>query len=274
MGHASLARMAAGRNPNDDLIGTRRGPTILKDRNETHAQLSPIKGILLAPSWRSPIYKFNESGREIVIDVTTSVAPGLPPHQIIKHEFIPLLRRHERTRILDFGAGALRHTFPLLRAGFEVCAVEFETTFGRPTSHRALQRARKNANFTTLIWPHEFLRDKRRFDAAILAFVLQTMPRAEERPAALRAISDKLVRDGYLLYMARYGQITPHMKAHKVSDGYFTWPKRAQHSFYREFGTEETHAMMKRRKLQRLRTWSARGTEQVFLYGKPSGKWI
>lgn len=228
----------------------------------------------MAPSWKSPIYRFRDSGPEVVIDVTTSVSPGLPPHQIIRREFIPLLGQRESIRVLDFGAGALRHTLPLLRAGFEVCAVEFERTFTRPASSRALARARKNSNFTTLIWPHEFLRDRRRFDAAILAFVIQTMPRPDERAVALRAISEKLVRDGYLLYMARYGQITAGMRLHRVGDGFFTWPKRSEHSFYREFGTEETHRMMKRRKLKRLRSWSARGTEQVFLYGKPSSKWI
>lgn len=230
--------------------------------------------ISLTRKWESPTYRFRVAGREIVIDVTTSVSPGLPPHQIIRQEFIPLLRRHERTRILDFGAGALRHTFPLLRAGFEVCAVEFERTFSRPTASKALARARKNSHFTTLIWPHDFLRDRRRFDAAIVSFVIQTMPRPNERRIALKAISEKLVRDGYLLYMARYGQITSAMKATKLSDGFFTWPKRSEHAFYREFATEETHSMMKRCKLKYLRNWSARGTEQVLLYGKPSSKWI
>jgi 2-polyprenyl-3-methyl-5-hydroxy-6-metoxy-1,4-benzoquinol methylase len=230
----------------------------------------------LAPSWKTPIYKFRGSGREIVIDVTTSVAPGLPPHQVIEQEFIPFLKRHKKTRVLDFGAGALRHTFPLLRAGFEVCAVEFEATFTRPTSHKALEKARRHANFTTLIWPHDFLRDRRRFDAAILAFVLQTMPRPDERRAVLRAISDKLLRDGYLLHMARYGQITPQIKRKSVGDGYFMWPKRATHSFYREFTTEETHKLMSRwpLKFKHLRSWSARGTEQILLYGKPSSTWI
>lgn len=229
----------------------------------------------MAPGWKTPIYKFN-SGR-IVIDVTASIAPGLPPHQILKQKFIPLLQQSGRAiRVLDFGAGALRHTFPLLRAGFEVCAVEFEAAFERPTSQKALAKARRSANFTTLIWPHDFLRTSRKFDAAILAFVLQTMPRPEERNAVLKGISEKLTQDGYLLYMSRFGQITPEMKRNTVSDGYFMWPTRALHSFYREFSSDETQEMITGRplKLERLRSWSARGTEQVFLYGKPRSTWI
>jgi len=62
--------------------------------------------------------------------------------------------------------------------------------------------------------------------------------------------------------------------AHRVTDGYYKWPEREQHSFYREFTTEETHDFMKRFRLKRVKSLSARGTDQIFLYAKGSAKWI
>jgi len=229
----------------------------------------------VAIKWKTPVYKLSRWGKRVEIDVTTSISPGLSPHQIVKNEFIPFLQRKGNVqKILDFGAGALRHTFPLLKAGFEVCAVEFEEAFTRPTGKKALAKARRNPNFTTLIWPRDFLSSSRKFDAAILAFVMQTMPVPRERMAVISAINKKLTSDGYLLYMSRYGQISTDMNKNKISDGYFMWPSRTVHSFYREFSTEETHEIMKAKKFMKLRYWSARGTEQVFLYGKGKSTWI
>ena len=90
----------------------------------------------------------------------------------------------------------------------------------------------------------------------------------------LKSLNKKLRNDGYVLYLSRYGQITREMEKNRIGDGYYMWPTRDVHSFYREFTTEETHNMMERRKFQSLRNWSARGTEQVLLYGKGSSTWI
>jgi len=230
----------------------------------------------MARLWQKPIYPLkSKSGKNIVIDVTTSVSLGLPPHQVVKKELIPFLKRKDSVeRILDFGAGALRHTLPLLKAGFQVCVVEFEDTFKNPISEKALKEARKNANFSTLIWPHQFLKDKRKFDVALLCFVLQTMPIPSERITVLRYIYKKLRSDGCLFYTSRYGQISEPMKQHRTNDGFYMWPNRKCHSFYREFTTEETHKMTERLKFHRLRSFSKRGTEQIFLYGKGKGTWI
>src|SRR5205814_1256520 len=125
----------------------------------------------MPPKWESPLYKLKAATRkDVVIDVTTSVAPGLRAHKVLKESIIPWFRARGVRSVLDFGAGALRHTFPLLRAGFEVCAVEFKETFARPVCAAKKARAEKNANFSALIWPAEFLGDRRRFDAALVCF--------------------------------------------------------------------------------------------------------
>lgn len=230
----------------------------------------------MAKPWKTPIYSLRAgSGKIVTIDVTTSVSASLPPSQVLSSDAIPFFKKRGVSRIVDFGAGALRHTFPLLEAGFEVCAVEFEAGFRRPTCAAALERAKEYATFSSMIWPHDFFSNRQKFDAALLCYVLQTMPIPEERQLVLKTLYKKLESDSYLLYMSRFNQLTPGIKkAQAVSDGYFMWPKRAQHSFYREFATQETHDLFERYRLRRIRSLSQRGTDQMFLYAKGSAEWI
>lgn len=199
--------------------------------------------------WKTPFYNLNAAnGKKVIIDVTTSVSPGLPPSKVLTEIMVPFFLANRVRSIVDFGAGALRHTLPLLAAGFDVYAVEFELGFQRPVCAAALNEARRYANFTELIWPHDFLSSSTRFDAALLCYVLQTMPMPKERDKVLNALKRKLKAESYLLYMSRYNQgagtISPNQR---VSDGFFMWPKRDQHSFYREFATADTHEMFRKR---------------------------
>lgn len=225
--------------------------------------------------WETPLYSLqSEKGKQVVIDVTTSVAPGLQPNKLVRETFIPFLKARNVRTVLDFGAGALRHAFPLLKAGFEVCAVDFEAGFQRPVCAKALARAKRYSNFSALIWPKDFIDDTRRFDAALVCYVLQTMPLSKERDIVLKRIYKKLRNDAYLLYMSRYNQVQGSDSQHRVNDGYYKWPDRERHSFYREFTTEETHKMMARFGFKRLRSLSERGTDQVTLYGSGKSTWV
>ena len=226
------------------------------------------------PRFASPYYALeSRTGKKVTIDVTSSVSPGLPHHGIVADKVVPWLKERGARRILDFGAGALRHSFPFLKAGFEVCAVEFEETFSRPTCAAKRQLAEKSGNFSTLLWPRDFLSDRRRFDAALLCYVLQTMPKENERKVVIREIAKRLTDDGYLLYMSRYGQLLPEDPKHRVEDGYYRSPDREYQSFYREFTPEETQEMFGRH-FKRIRSLGVRGTEQIFLYTHGSGSWI
>jgi len=224
--------------------------------------------------WEKPIYRLmSKRGKPIFIDVTTSVSPGLPPNKAIRG-LIKFFRNRNINKIVDFGAGALRHTFPLLNAGFQVCAVEFEENFLRPICKEALTKATDHPNFSRLIYPRDFIRDRRRFDAALLCYVFQVMPLKHEREKVLKHLSEKLADDAYLLYMSRYNQTEGALPEHRVEDGYYKWPEREHHSFYREFTTEETHETMERFHFKRVKSFSQRGNDQIFLYAKGTATWI
>jgi hypothetical protein len=230
----------------------------------------------VAKLWASPLYKLSTpAGRDVVIDVTSSASAGLDPNSIVTDVMVPFLKDRGVRTILDFGAGALRHTLPLLKAGFEVCAVEFERGFDRDVAAEARRRAERDGRFTSLVWPQDYLASGRRFDAALLCYVLQTMPIPRERFVVLKSLAKKLKRDSYVLYMSRYNQGADRIaKKQRVSDGFFMWPRREEHSFYREFGTPDTHEMFRKRGFHYIRNLSQRGTDQVFLYAKGSASWV
>ena len=228
----------------------------------------------MAKIWQKPLYELTaKNGKKIIVDVTSSVSPGLPPNKVIT-SLIDFLKQKGVETIIDFGAGALRHVFPLLEADFQVCAVEFDENFAKPVCAKALADAGKHPNFCTLMYPKDFIRDDRKFDAALLCYVLQTMPIPQEREQVLKHLYKKLQEDAYLLYMSRFNQLEGTSNAHRVSDGFYKWPDREHHSFYREFTTEETHNMMKNIRFKRVRSLSERGTDQIFLYAKGGATWI
>jgi len=229
----------------------------------------------LAALWKSPIYRLtSRSGEAITVDVTTSINPALQANAVFTEIIIPLFLERGVKRVVDFGAGALRNTIPLLPAGFDVCAVEFEQAFARPVCREARAAAEQYQNFTALVWPDAYLNDRRKFDAALLCYVLQTMPMPTERRRVLRSLKKKLAGDAYVVYMSRYNQFRGKINPRQgVSDGYYMWPRRAEHSFYREFETQDTHDMFGKYGFRSLRSLSQRGTEQMFLYGRGDASW-
>jgi hypothetical protein len=224
--------------------------------------------------WKEPYYNLKDhKGVKRIIDVTSSVSPGLPPNQLTDR-IVDLFKRKGVQTIVDFGAGAFRHTLPFLDAGFQVCAVEFEQALRLKEGGNALAKAQQNPNFSKLIWPKDFKRDGRLFDAALLIYVIQTMPVPKERSTVLKYLFKKLKRDAYVFYMSRYNQVGALGSDRRISDGFFMYPKRSMHSFYRDFTAEETHALFGKHRFRRDRSLSERGTDQAYLYVKGKATWV
>ncbi len=222
--------------------------------------------------WESPIYKLKAAnGKYIFIDVTTSCSPGLVQNLVIE-EIAQFFKRRGVKNILDIGAGSLRHTFPLLRKGFQVCAVEFKGQFKRPICKKALKRANRSPNFSSLMFPDKFIKDKHTFDAAIISFVIPTMPKDKERQKLLKLIKKKLRKKSYIFWMSQYGKQGNVLGlGNRVKDGWFLWPKRKYHSFYTEFKNEEIDEMFRKIKYTRIRSLSKRGCDQFRLYRSMGG---
>jgi len=362
----------------------------------------------MANLWNSPLYTLiAKNGKKVIIDVTSSVSAGLRPSKVI-FQMIDFFKEKGVERIVDFGAGSLRHTFPLLKAGFIVCAVEFKEQFMEHTVFKITKRSLKNLksegmpdkalnslemiqnkeiagkerflsilklmigekhtenyklsilkhstkfkiskdsrkelkkdgvpknvlkklgsvknkvitgkqeflntlkrtigekqtikykskiikhslqreskrvcieayekaskypNFFTLTYPNDFVNDERKFDAALLCYVFQTMPEEKERKTVLNILYDKLEGDCYLLWMSRYEDLSKIPENQQLGDGHFKYPDRKYHSFNTQFKTDDIHNMMRKIKwpwkgYRRLRSMRIKGEDQTFIYTK------
>lgn len=183
-----------------------------------------------------PFYKLkNKNGKYIYIDITTSCASQLKANNAL-YKAIEIFKKKNVESILDFGAGCLRHVFPLLEKGFRVYAVEFKNQFEKANFKKKLESAQRSKNFSLLIFPNPFIYDTTKFDAVILAFVLQIMPQPKERKELLKIIKSKMNENGLILWMSQYGKYKHVQKEeNKVKDGWYFNPKRKYRSFYTEF---------------------------------------
>ena len=234
------------------------------------------------PLWEKPLYRLKtKKGKEVVIDVTLSVNPNLGPNKAIE-EVMAFFQRSNVSTVLDFGAGALRHTIPLLKKGFKVCAVDFAEQYSTDAAKRVCRERRllaeANPNFSALVYPCDFVSDSRRFDAALLLYTFHGMPLERERKRVLRLLHKKLHPRSFVVWMSRYDRIKLP-KDQQVEDGYYRNVRTKRHSFYREWKTAEIHKMMAevgyKMSFHHLRSLGAGGRDQIFVYSKKKNEvWL
>jgi hypothetical protein len=201
-------------------------------------------------------------GEKVTIDVTNSISSGLKPNSGLLDYLVPWMKERGYDRVLDFGAGALRHTIPLLKAGIQVVAVEYERAYQRPKAKEYLEEARQYDGFTELIWPHEFLKSKIRYNVALLIYVLQVIPIKVERDIVLDAIGERFAKTGpkRLFYSSRYGEAG----GLRYNDGWVKGVGDNDRTFYTEWKAAETDKMFKSHGYQRSGMYE--GASQAFIY--------
>jgi hypothetical protein len=224
--------------------------------------------------WESPIYQMKNCKNETIqIDVTSSCAPNLGPNKVI-FDIVKYFKDHDVEKIIDFGAGVFRHTKPFVDAHFNVWAVEFEKQYETPMSLLKRQEIENNPNFYLLMFPDQFLRSKNKYDAAILAFVLPTMPKPNERKKLLEYLRDCLKSKSYIFWMSQYGKYSEVQKdENKVGDGWYLQPKRKFHSFYTEFKNKDIDDLMASIGYEMIKYLGTSGHDQFRLYAKGGLKW-
>ncbi len=220
--------------------------------------------------FESPQYNITTKGGEkLTIDVTNSISAGLPANAGLISHLVTWKKKTGASRLLDFGAGALRHTLPLLRAGFEVTAVEYAKAYERPRAAEFKETAERHNGFTRLMWPHDFVKSSHKYDAALLTFVLQVVPTKVDREAILRAIADRLDKNGHkrVYYASRVGEARSLEDDMIYNDGWVRGRGINDRTFYTEWTASETDEFFKQAGFARAGTYS--GASQGFIYELP-----
>jgi len=161
-----------------------------------------------------------------------------------------------------------------LRAGFEVTAVEYENAFKRPVAAKNCTAAKRFRHFNDLVWPHDFLRSKEKYDLVLLVFVLQTIPEKKERDAILQEIAKKLDRRGprRMYYASRFGDKLDSDKPHAFKDGWIRKLDQKHQTFYTEWTPGETEKFMEKRRFERIGGYSGASQSYIFEY-EPRNVW-
>jgi SAM-dependent methyltransferase len=147
-------------------------------------------------------------------------------------------------RILDFGAGKLRHTVPLLELGHQVTAVDYRDLFDRPSDQvkENLAIAKTHGNrFGQLVYPSDFVAlNDRQFDLVLLINVLNIMPDPLERLFVIEHCGKRLrANQGHVLIFCQHGdsdQIAAAADA--VTDGGCTEGK-GRKTFYKDYNDRD-----------------------------------
>jgi len=205
------------------------------------------------------------------LTVTQSISSGLSINAGLVAHLSSWMKERGFNRILDFGAGALRHTLAFLNEGFEVTAVEYKEAFSRPKAKENLQIARTKDGFSELIWPKDFIHSKQKYDVALLIFVIQVVPFKTDRNRILDEIKKKLDNNGpkRLYYASRFGEGRKLSDEVRFNDGWILGLKKSTQSFYTDWNAATTHKMMKKKGFFHAGNYS--GASQPFIYDLKPG---
>src|ERR1051326_1839454 len=226
----------------------------------------------MAKRFSSPIYNVTiSSGERVAIDVTNSISSGLDPNQGLIDEVVAWMTSRGYKRVLDFGAGALRHSLPLLKKGFEVIAVEYERAYQRPKAKVMRAQAEGYDGFTELVWPNDFLKCDLKYVVALLVYVLQVIPVKKERDIVLSAIADRFDRNGpkRLYYASRFGEARTLPDDTKYNDGWVRGVGVNDRSFYTEWNAANTDKFFKSCGYERAGSYV--GATQPYIYDYQPG---
>jgi 2-polyprenyl-3-methyl-5-hydroxy-6-metoxy-1,4-benzoquinol methylase len=204
--------------------------------------------------WQSPLYIFKASHGldktddiEILVDVTWSSKPTRPQMspalEAVLHRTFDHLDRSS-LKILDFGAGKLRHTVPLLEKGYTVDAVDYRSLYIKPSPEirKNLSRVQQFGDrFKQVIYPTEFAKRQVEYDLILLINVLNIMPEPLERYFVLHKCNENLSKGGHLLWFCQFGDAL-QLEAtsdYRITDGGCT-SKKGRKTFYKDYNDRKS----------------------------------
>lgn len=195
-----------------------------------------------------PIYKLagfdGKKKQEIVIDVTRSAQPFTVPGEPLKSVLEKVLRNKKLgiSDVVEFGAGKLKNVPFLLKQGVRVTAVEFEENTRSPVARRNLEKSQAYGAKFRFMTPGHFTSDGSKFDLALLANVIQTVPLKSERVEIMQLMNEKLRKGKFLLWFAmkehqRY--VSRRNSGKTCEDGVWLGDGQSFHTFYKYHSPEE-----------------------------------
>jgi len=231
--------------------------------------------------WKSPLYLYRKivglnKIKEIIINMTwsaipTRAEPAPALENVLRKVFQYMSKRNATFKILDFGAGKLRHTDLLLKANHKVTAVEYPQLFLHPSEQiqNFLDFVENHDKFGGLFAPSDFISSKKNsYDLILLINVLNIIPELLDRLFILELCNKKLDKNKYLLWFTQYGDEDQRKSTcESLTDGGCTTAK-SRRTFYTEFDFTTINLIMGISGFKRINENYESGHNQAWLYKK------
>jgi len=178
--------------------------------------------------------------RHICVKTENSVPSQMLPPLCI-HPFIQSCSHWKVRTLADVGAGRLRSAIPLLRRGFDVCAVETDVQLSRIEDLISDINRRAIGARLTCMSIEEFSSSRLMLDGAISICVLHTIPDTQTRKGILLAIRRNVKAGGHVLVDVPFGEPYYRKKMTKdrsYRDG-FLMGRESCMTFYKDYQEEE-----------------------------------
>lgn len=190
--------------------------------------------------------QYRRKGRTIRIALTRSAPIQIKPFPRIG-ELCTHWREKGYCTVVEVGCGRLRNALVLVKH-FRLWVTDFPEVLSGAVVKRRLERLTAHDNFMGFLTPKQFAKRRLNADAAVLAFVLHTLPTTRMRTALVRnAIRNTraphetfvAVPNGEHYYRQRM------RKGNQLQDGYFYDAGRGYSTFYREYSAADIDGFMK-----------------------------
>lgn len=191
------------------------------------------------------ILKYKKNEEDIIFDLTKSAPNQIKPFPRIE-DLCKYWLSKDYKELIDVGCGQLRNSLVLINY-FRLWVCEFPILLRRPTVNQRLAFLRENKNFLGIIDPTEFRKGGLTADAAVLAYIIHTLPELQMRIELIESVIKNTkaphemfiaVPNGECYYRRRMGM------QNKFNDGHFFVSGSEHKTFYREYTSKQLDRFM------------------------------
>jgi len=189
--------------------------------------------------------KYRIGDKPIIISLTRSA-----PIQIIPFPKIQELCDHWKTKgytnIIDIGCGRLRNSLFLINH-FKLWICDFPTLLESTATQKRYNKLKKHPNFLGLVHPSDLSKKNLQAHAAILAFVLNTLPEKHLRERLIKNATKNTIPPHEIFITVPNGEHyykQRMQKKNQLNDGFIFDAGAGNHTFYREYSAREIDGFM------------------------------
>lgn len=200
----------------------------------------------MATKRKSFILRYKKDNNSIEINLCKSAPAQSSPIPII-NELTKYWKNKGYKEIIDVGCGKLRNSLFLVKH-FLLWICDFPEQFDNKITKEKLAIIKNNRNFMGIVDPTDFKKGQLKADAALLSFVIHTLPEKRLRIELIRNTMKNLKPPYEIFIAAPYGENYYKSKMkdeNRFNDGFLIRTNKSQKTFYRDYTPSQLDELMR-----------------------------